>query len=108
MVSIASRLQRLLERYGGRGRFLRVRRHRIPALRLEVDGFVVVALPLLPTPAEQLIASPRARRWSRRRYFRRYQCSARRQIGADRVAIGCQALGCGPGGMVARAAEGSG
>jgi hypothetical protein len=81
----------------------------IPALRLEIDGFGVVALPLLPAPAKQLIAVA-----DRAPYGRGadtlVDTDVRRtwQIGADRVRIGGKYWPRALEAMVARAADGLG
>ena len=89
MVSIVSRLAEVLGTVRRPGDFYASGAIEIPALRLEVDGFGIVALPLLPAPAEQLIAVAERAPYGRGADTL-VDTDVRRtwQIGAERVRIG--------------------
>src|ERR1700730_15118155 len=109
MVSIVSRLAQVLGTVRRPGDFYASGAIEIPALRLEVDGVGVVALPLLPAPAEQRIALAERAPYGRGADTL-VNTDVRRtwQIGADRVRIGGKHWARTLDAMVARAAEGLG
>jgi hypothetical protein len=109
MVSIVSRLAEVLGTVRRPGDFYASGAIEIPALRLEADGFGVVALPLLPAPAKQLIAVAERAPYGRGADTL-VDTDVRRtwQIGADRVRIGGKHWARALEAMVARAAEGLG
>src|SRR5229473_3217769 len=109
MVSIVSRLAEVLGTVRRPGDFYASGAIEIPALRLEVDGFGVVALPLLPAPVEQLIAVAERAPYGRGADTL-VDTDVRRawQIGAERVRIGGKHWARTLEEMVARAAEGLG
>src|ERR1700738_3226471 len=89
MVPIVSRLAQVLGTVRRAGGFFVFGAIQIPALRLEVDGFGVVALPLLPAPVKQLIAVAERAPYGRGADTL-VDTDVRRtwQIGAERVRIG--------------------
>src|SRR5258708_8874349 len=109
MVSIVSRLAEVLGTVRRPGDFYASGAIEIPVLRWEADGFGVVALPLLPAPAKQLIAVAERAPYGRGADTL-VDTDVRRswQIGADRVRIGGKHWARVLEAMVARAAEGLG
>src|SRR5260370_1251581 len=91
MLPIVSRLANVLGTVRQPGDFFVSGTTEIPAPRLEVDGVGVVALPLLPTQAEQLVAVAERSPYGRGADTL-VDTAVRRtwQIGADRVWIGGQ------------------
>src|SRR3984893_871744 len=89
MVPIVSRLAEVLGTVRRPGDFHACGAIEIPALRLEVDGFGVVALPLLPAPVKQLVATAERAPYGRGTDTV-VDTDVRRtwQIGAERVRIG--------------------
>ena len=89
MLPIVSRLANVLGTVRQPGDFFVSGTTEIPAPRLEVDGVGVVALPLLPTQAEQLVAVAERSPYGRGADTL-VDTAVRRtwQIGADRVWIG--------------------
>jgi len=109
MPSLVSRLAEVLGTVRRPGDFYASGAIEIPALRLEVDGFGVVALPLLPAPAAQLIAVAERAPYGRG-VDTLVDTDVRRtwQIGAERVRIGGKHWARTLEAMVARAADGLG
>ena len=109
MLSIVSRLANVLGTVRQPGDFFVSGTTEIPAPRLEVDGVGVVALPLLPTQAEQLVAVAERSPYGRGADTL-VDTAVRRtwQIGADRVWIGGKHWARALEAILARVTEGLG
>jgi 2-oxoglutarate-Fe(II)-dependent oxygenase superfamily protein len=109
MSPIVSRLANVLGTVRRPGDFFVSGTTEIPAPRLEVDGVGVVALPLLPAQAEQLVAVAERSPYGRGADTL-VDTGVRRtwQIGADRVRIGGRHWARAMEGILARVAEGLG
>jgi hypothetical protein len=109
MLPIVSRLANVLGTVRQPGDFFVSGTTEIPAPRLEVDGVGVVALPLLPTQAEQLVAVAERSPYGRGADTL-VDTAVRRtwQIGADRVWIGGKHWARALEAILARVTEGLG